>query len=129
MRLATHKQWFWQSYKAWTQWTVLKAAMTSNFLSQSIIYLCGWLNHFKFILFHRGMDPLAFTVVCGIASGLAGFVLGGATFNFVWTVLFRRKAHQIREVQLCTCTHCKAIILYCHVNFSLDTEWFETGDC
>lgn len=49
-------------------------------------------------LYLSGMDPLAFAVLCGVTSGVVGFLLGGATFKVVWKFLFRRRAQQMQEV-------------------------------
>ena len=46
----------------------------------------------------RGMDPLAFAVLCGISSGVAGFLLGGATFNATWKIMFKQRYHKLQEV-------------------------------
>uniref|UniRef100_A0A1X7TRM0 Presequence translocated-associated motor subunit PAM17, mitochondrial n=1 Tax=Amphimedon queenslandica TaxID=400682 RepID=A0A1X7TRM0_AMPQE len=34
-----------------------------------------------------GMDPIVFAAVCGAASGMVGFILGGAFFNAVWKMV------------------------------------------
>jgi import inner membrane translocase subunit TIM23 len=43
------------------------------------------------------MDPLAFAVICGIGSGVVGYMLGGATFNLMWKFLFRQTALKLQE--------------------------------
>ena len=48
----------------------------------------------------RGMDPLAFAVLCGISSGAAGFLFGGYIFNLTWMVLFNKRAKEFLEVML-----------------------------
>ena len=45
------------------------------------------------------MDPIVFAAVCGAASGMVGFILGGAFFNAVWKIV-SSKAKQIEKVRL-----------------------------
>ena len=40
-----------------------------------------------------------FAAVCGAASGMVGFILGGAFFNAVWKIV-SSKAKQIEKVRL-----------------------------
>lgn len=59
---------------------------------------------YMYCLLYRGMDPLAFAVLCGIGSGVVGYMLGGATFNTTWKLLFKQKAQKLQEVSiLCNC--------------------------
>lgn len=44
-----------------------------------------------------GMDPIVFAALCGVGSGLVGFVLGGALFSSTWRLLFRERARQLQE--------------------------------
>lgn len=44
------------------------------------------------------MDPIAFAVLCGIGSGIVGYLVGGALFNATWKLLARSKAKQMQEV-------------------------------
>lgn len=46
----------------------------------------------------RGVDPLVFAVLCGISSGVVGFLLGGATFNMIWKSVFRQRASEMKKV-------------------------------
>ncbi len=48
----------------------------------------------------RGMDPIAFAVLCGLGSGVVGYMVGGALFNGTWRLLARTKAKQLQEVRL-----------------------------
>ena len=62
------------------------------------------------------MDPLAFAVLCGISSGVAGFLFGGAIFNAIWKLLFRRRVQQMQEVNPYTCvSKVTTSLLYIHV--------------
>ena len=45
------------------------------------------------------MDPINFAVACGAASGVVGFIVGGALFGRLWRLLFRRTAAQLDEVK------------------------------
>lgn len=49
-----------------------------------------------------GVDPLVFAVLCGISSGVVGFLLGGATFNVIWKSIFRQRAHEMHKVITCS---------------------------
>ena len=49
------------------------------------------------------MDPIVFAALCGVASGIAGFVVGGAFFNTVWKLLFAGKAREIHKVTPSLC--------------------------
>lgn len=49
--------------------------------------------------FFSGMDPIVFAAVCGAASGMVGFVVGGAFFNAVWRMV-SSKAKQIEKVDI-----------------------------
>lgn len=61
---------------------------------------------FWFCLLHvfSGVDPLVFAVLCGISSGVVGFILGGATFNVIWKFIFRHKAQEMHKVIACSYT-------------------------
>ena len=48
------------------------------------------------------MDPIVFAAVCGAASGMVGFVVGGAFFNAVWRMV-SSKAKQVEKVDI-TCS-------------------------
>lgn len=52
-----------------------------------------------------GVDPLVFAVLCGISSGVGGFLLGGATFNVIWKSIFRRRAQEMQKVIICSYMH------------------------
>lgn len=46
----------------------------------------------------RGLDPIVFAALCGVASGMTGFIIGGVLFNTTWKLLFRKKAAALQEV-------------------------------
>ena len=52
-------------------------------------------------MYIRGMDPLAFAVICGFSSGVVAFLFGGAIFNATWKLVFKKKAYRLKEVILC----------------------------
>lgn len=59
-----------------------------------------------------------FAVLCGISSGVLGFLLGGATFNVIWKSIFRQRAYEMHKV--ITCSY--IFLMYrnhreCHNNF------------
>ena len=56
------------------------------------------INIFRVFVF-SGMDPIVFAAVCGAASGMVGFVVGGAFFNAVWRMV-SSKAKQIEKVDI-----------------------------
>ena len=45
-----------------------------------------------------GMDPVVFSALCGVASGMAGYIVGGALFHVTWKSLFKAKAMALKEV-------------------------------
>ena len=48
----------------------------------------------------RGLDPIVFAGLCGAASAVVGYMLGGTIFNATWRILSREKARQFDQVSL-----------------------------
>lgn len=48
--------------------------------------------------YFRGMDPIVFAALCGVGTGIVGFMLGGALFNATWKLLARKAAREMQEV-------------------------------
>lgn len=44
------------------------------------------------------MDPIVFAALCGVGTGIVGFMLGGALFNVTWKLLARKAAREMQEV-------------------------------
>lgn len=47
----------------------------------------------------RGMDPIMLAAVCGVASGIAGYMVGGAIFTATWKLIAKNQAKELEEVQ------------------------------
>ena len=61
-----------------------------------IWYLCPSLC---IVLFLRGMDPMIFCGLLGVASAGVGFAAGSAMFKSVWRVWNKEMAQNLQEVQ------------------------------
>jgi len=46
----------------------------------------------------RGMDPMIFCGLCGVASAGVGFVAGTAVFKSVWRIWNKTVAQNLQEV-------------------------------
>ena len=46
------------------------------------------------------MDPIFFAALCGVGTGVVGYMLGGVLFSQTWRILFRKKAKQMAEVSV-----------------------------
>jgi len=44
------------------------------------------------------MDPLVFAALCGLGSGVVGFIGGAAAFNALWKVIFRQQHRNMMQV-------------------------------
>ena len=54
------------------------------------------------------MDPLVFAALCGLGSGVVGFIGGAAAFNALWKIIFRQQHRKMTEVHIYIvpgCTH------------------------
>ena len=45
------------------------------------------------------MDPIVFAALCGVGTGIVGFMMGGALFNATWKLLARKAAREMQEVR------------------------------
>ena len=50
------------------------------------------------IIMCRGLDPIMFSALCGVASGIAGFVAGGAMFTATWKLIARKQYQELEKV-------------------------------
>ena len=78
---------------------LLYRSSSLNFSGRS---LCSIPSSLLQILSHvficRGLDPIVFAALCGVASGVTGYILGGALFHATWKFLFKKKAVALEEV-------------------------------
>lgn len=56
-----------------------------------------------FSLFFRGMDPIIFCGLCGVASAGVGFAAGTAAFKSLWKIWNKDLATKMLEVYLVNC--------------------------
>ena len=78
---------------------------TGNFLSFYCKFSgepCFYWDEYPYFLvlfgFSRGMDPMIFSGLCGVASAGVGFVAGSAIFKSVWRVWNKEIAQKLHEV-------------------------------
>ena len=48
--------------------------------------------------FSSGLDPIVFAALCGVASGMTGYLIGGTLFHATWKFIFKKKAAELQEV-------------------------------
>lgn len=76
---------------------VLLPNAVGHYIKQ-VVFVCVLVCLNELMSSFSGMDPLAFSVLCGITSGFAGFLLGGTIFNSTWKILYRQRAKKMQEV-------------------------------
>ena len=52
-----------------------------------------------FLSLLRGMDPIVFAALCGVGTGIAAYMIGGALFKVTWQLLASKKARQMQKVR------------------------------
>lgn len=46
----------------------------------------------------RGMDPILFAVLCGMGSGVLGYMVGANLFLKLWALMYRKDHQKLQEV-------------------------------
>ena len=69
-----------------------------NFLESPVFIRMNILIFLLLFGFSRGMDPMIFSGLCGVASAGVGFVAGSAIFKSVWRVWNKEIAQKLHEV-------------------------------
>ena len=70
------------------------------------------------LFFYRGMDPLMFAALTGVAAAGVGFFAGGALHSEFWKVVNKEKHRQLTQVLnvaqccICLCTLCSHSIYF-----------------
>ena len=78
---------------------------------------------------HRGMDPIVFSALCGIGSGIIGYMVGGALFTATWKILFKQQAKDLDKVQskhtpsYTACTHLPSPTTYKHTHTQMNNNF------
>lgn len=50
------------------------------------------------LLSFRGIDPIMFAALCGVGSGVVGYLIGGATFTATWKLIAKSKFKELQQV-------------------------------
>lgn len=50
-------------------------------------------------MFSRGIDPIMLAALSGVASGVVGFLAGGAIFTATWKIIAKNKFNELQQVQ------------------------------
>ena len=51
-----------------------------------------------------------FSALCGVASGITGYILGGALFHGTWRLLYKKKAQALQDVSCDFTVLCKSVV-------------------
>ena len=52
------------------------------------------------VYFFRGLDPLVFCTICGVASSAVGYMIGCTLYGVVWQWMNKDLAQKLLEVMI-----------------------------
>ncbi len=75
---------------SWLSWFYVLLALA--------IISSNYILYYYSLSLYRGLDPIVFAGLCGAASAVVGYMLGGTIFTSVWRTLSRKKSAQLNQV-------------------------------